>query len=219
MSQAVKFLFDESFAADKAGALGAGAEPPALFSPSELAKAVAEARAEAQAEVENSVAGRTADALEAVASQLQAIAAAHADTARMSRDVAIRLALAVAGKLAPALIKREPAAEVEAAIAACLAEIQDEPRLVVRAAKPVVEALKPRIDAMAAAQGYAGRIVLLAEDGLDGADCRIEWAAGGAERRTEDISARIAQAVERYLAAEPAAAPDGGEPAPVEESA
>jgi flagellar assembly protein FliH len=219
MSQTVKFLFDESFAADKAGAFGQGAGGPDLFSPSQMAKAVADARAETAAAVENAVAGRAARALEAIAGQLREIAAAHADVVRQSREDALRLALAVAGKLAPALIRRQPAAEVEGAIAACLAQIQDEPRVVVRAAKPVVEVLKKSIDATAAAQGYAGRIVLLAEDGLSDADCRIEWAAGGAERMSEDIGARIAAAVERYLAAEPAAGTDGGKAAPVEEPA
>ncbi len=218
MAPAVKFLFDESFAADLAGAFGGGAAAPKLYSPSELAKAVADARAEAAAAVEADVAGRTAAAMADIAEQLRAIAAAHADTARKVRDDATRLALAVAGKLAPALIRRQPAAEVEAAIAACLAQLQDEPRLVVRAAPPVVEALKAHIDKTAAGQGYAGRIVLLAEDGLEDADCRIEWAAGGAERRLQDISARIAAAVERYLAADPAESTGGDKPAPVEET-
>ena len=49
------------------------------------------------------------------------------------------------------------------------------------------DALQRRLAAIAQANGYAGKIVLLADDALAPGDGRIEWADGGAERDTRRL--------------------------------
>jgi flagellar assembly protein FliH len=71
-----------------------------------------------------------------------------------------------------------------------------EPRITLRAAPDVVEALAPRVDSIAHEEGYDGRVLLAADPAMRGADCRIEWRGGGAERS----EAVIEEALSRLIA-------------------
>jgi flagellar assembly protein FliH len=48
--------------------------------------------------------------------------------------------------------------------------------------------------------GFAGRLVVLGEDGIAAGDCRIEWADGGIVRDREKALAAIEAAIERRFA-------------------
>jgi len=217
MGEAAKFLFDVAFDApgQKPGdaAPTGGPRKRSHFSADEheaaVEAALAAGRAQARAETES----RIAAALAQIAAQLDRSGAAQRQALEDTRQAALGVAVTVAAKLGEVLLKREPAAAVEALIRDCLAQVLDEPRIVVRAAAAVVESLKPRVDALAAAHGFAGKIVLFPDDALAGADCRVEWASGGAERDAAAIRARCEAAIERYEAARavadsPAAASD-----------
>ena len=58
-----------------------------------------------------------------------------------------------------------------------------ETRITLRAAPVVIEALQARLDDIAHEEGYDGRVMIAADATMTGADCRIEWRGGGAERR------------------------------------
>ena len=57
-----------------------------------------------------------------------------------------------------------------------------EPRIILRAAPAVTEVLEPRLAEIAHEEGYEGRVLIAADPAMTGADCRIEWRGGGAER-------------------------------------
>src|SRR5438876_1071255 len=57
-----------------------------------------------------------------------------------------------------------------------------EPRVVLRANPRVIEALNGQLSEIAHEEGYEGRLVAAADPAINGADCRIEWRGGGAER-------------------------------------
>ncbi len=203
-----KFLFDHSFDTQT------GKRPPRTparptFSEEDLAAAEAQAyargQAAGQAAAQASIEAMAAQAMRVLAERFSACAKAQAAAFDQRRLEAADLAFRIAGKLAPALMEREPRAEIEALVSQCLAEHEGEPRIVIRAAAPAVEDLSPRIDQIAAQSGYAGRIVLLPDERITNADCRIEWADGGAERNTSALNALIEAAVARYI--------DAGRPA------
>lgn len=102
-------------------------------------------------------------------------------------------------KILPSLEKSAAIKEIEAVVAECLERAQDEPRLVVRVSEPMLEPVKSRIDALVKAEGFEGKIVFLATDELGDSDVRVEWADGGAERRTEDIWRDIDEILARFL--------------------
>ena len=113
---------------------------------------------------------------------------------------AAELAFAIANKLAPALMARQPMEEVRALVAECLQMMPMEPRMVIRIPDSLIEPLQEKIDQITVQAGFEGKIALLAEPSLTGADCRVEWADGGAERDVAALSYKIEDAVARYCA-------------------
>ena len=89
--------------------------------------------------------------------------------------------------------------EIETVVAECLERAKEEPRLVVRVSERMLEPVKKRIDALAAGEGFEGKVVLLVADDFGDSDVRVEWADGGAERSLEDIWRDIDQVLARYL--------------------
>jgi len=111
------------------------------------------------------------------------------------------VALAVARKLAPALIVREPLAEIGALAAECFTQLVATPHVVVRVNDTLYAQARERLDAIAQGHGFAGRLVVLADPAIAPADCRIEWADGGIVRDRSATEAVITEAVARYVAA------------------
>jgi len=112
-------------------------------------------------------------------------------------------------KLAPALCRVAPLLELESVIVACLREAFDEPRVVLRVGDAVFDALRQHLGAITTAVGFAGKVVLLADETLGPGDARIEWAEGGAERDTDrlihDVDAALLRALDAIAA--PGASP------------
>jgi len=61
----------------------------------------------------------------------------------------------------------------------------------------VAEALQPRIAEIAQEEGYEGRVQISADPNIRGADCRIEWRGGGAERSEAALEAALAELISR----------------------
>ncbi len=85
-------------------------------------------------------------------------------------------------KLFPRLSEKESLAEVEALIDGCLERVRQEPRIVVRVSNEQVEKITARVEALARARAYEGKIVVLADETLAPGDALVEWADGGAKR-------------------------------------
>ncbi len=108
-------------------------------------------------------------------------------------------------KAVPALCRKDPAAEIEALVVRCLSEALDEPRIVLRVGDAVFDAIQSRLATMTEANGYAGKLVLIADPALADGDVRVEWADGGAERDTRRLMAEIDAILSRNIDAPPAA--------------
>jgi flagellar assembly protein FliH len=134
---------------------------------------------------------RAAEALERGIAALTISVRAALDTSRAEietlRDEAARLALAMARKIAPAALAALPAGDVEIALRQAMHQAIAEPRITLRAAPAVIQALEPRLADIAHEEGYDGRVLFAADPAMTGADCRIEWRGGGAERSEQVI--------------------------------
>lgn len=118
-----------------------------------------------------------------------------ADESRRETEKCIdtaRMALHVVQKMMPALAEKNALPEIERIIAAAIEARRDEPRLAVTVPTALLENLRARIDALAAERGFAGSLILIADDGLGPSDCRIEWADGGSERLLDRLTHHIA---------------------------
>ncbi len=124
-----------------------------------------------------------------------------------------RLAAAIARKIAPELARRGADEAIATLFAERLSDLLDEPRLVIRLDAARIDAVKDRLEAIAAQSGYAGKLIFLAADGLDAPDCRIEWADGGVERLMARVTGEIDRIVAQYLDS-PSATPPRPHPNP-----
>ena len=114
---------------------------------------------------------------------------------------AVDVAVAVASKLAPALIAREPFGEISALATDCFQHLVKTPHVVVRVGPAIYDIAKEKLDEIAQSRGFEGRLVVMSEDGLAAGDCRIEWADGGVKRDEAATLSVIDDAVARYVAA------------------
>ena len=202
MSARAKFMFDVDFAA---------ASDPArrAITPAVHEAALAQARANAYREgVAAAVAeaeARAAVALERVAAGLDELARKLGAVEARLEVEAIEVAVAVARKLAPELIAREPLAEIAALARGCFAQLINAPHVVVRVSEALHAAARDGLERAARMHGFDGRLVVLGEPEIAPGDCRVEWADGGIVRERAAAEAAIAEAVNRYAAARRAA--------------
>jgi flagellar assembly protein FliH len=204
MSAAKKFLFDVDFAGDNGGK---SVGPAITLAEHALKLAEAEAAAhqngfaEAQADAEVESSRRMADALERIAAGLTvANDGLHAIETRLECE-AVEVAVAVARKLAPALIAREPFAEISALASECFRQLIAAPHVAVRVNDALYATTKEKLDDIARAKSFEGRLVVLAEPEIAVGDCRIEWADGGINRDSAAADAVIGEAVTGYVSA------------------
>lgn len=201
MSARAKFLFDLDFAAaaDQRPALSLAEHEArcAVREAQAYRNGVAAAEAQAQAQARQSIAATLAviaDTLDRLGRNLQAL------EMRLESE-AVEVAAAIAAKLAPELIAREPFAEIAALAADCFQHLVTKPHVVIRVNDAVYEDAKRQLEDIARGRGFEGRLVVLAEPQIAAGDCRIEWADGGVSRERAQIEAAIADAVARYIAA------------------
>ncbi|MBL8697240.1 MAG: hypothetical protein JNK67_02640 [Alphaproteobacteria bacterium] len=201
MTAASKFLFETRF---DAGAAPAAPPPRKSFTPAEIEAAktaaqqagLAAGRAAALKEIEAKVAA----AADSIAKGLDRALGDFVDRQEAQGREATMAAVEMIRRLFPAFAARQEFAEMEALLAECLLRVADEPRIVLRMADELVDAFKPRLDALLARSSYAGKVILLGDPSLRDGQTRIEWADGGVERDTQRIWNEIDQTLQRYLA-------------------
>jgi len=107
--------------------------------------------------------------------------------------------MAMAKKIAPAALAALPASDVEIALRQAMHQAIAEPRITLRAAPAVTVVLEPRLNDIAQQEGYEGRVLIAADPAMTGADCRIEWRGGGAERSEFDIENALSALISRHF--------------------
>src|SRR5581483_5524024 len=199
MKAAAKYLFDEDFAA--------GEKPTITLVEHERRRADAESQAyrkgftAGQEQAQQEAAQRMADALSVIADSLGRLDGALAAIETRLETEAVEVAVAVASKLAPALIAREPFAEIAALATECFHHLVSSPLVTVRVAPDIHDAAKAKIEEIARTRGFEGRLAVISDESLAAGDCRVEWADGGIIRNQAATTSTIDETVARYIAA------------------
>jgi flagellar assembly protein FliH len=193
-----KFHFDTEFcAAGDVVSRAARSRQKRSVSQEELDQLRADARSEGARSGEVRALEAVADgAREAARAVRQALAQSDQDAAAR-REEAARIAFVVARKLVPAALDALPAADVERALREAIHQAIGEPRVVLRASPRVIEVLNGHIAEIAQEEGYEGRVVAAPDPAMSGADCRIEWRGGGAERSEAAMEEALAAVIAR----------------------
>jgi flagellar assembly protein FliH len=203
MAATAKFMFDEDFSG--------GGRPTITLVEHERRRADAESQAyrkgfaAGQEQTRKEAAEHTASALALIADGLDRINRALSGIEARLETEAVDVAVAVAGKLAPELIAREPFAEISALATDCFRHLVKAPHIAVHIGPDIYDVAKDKLEEIARARGFEGRLVVIAEEALAPGDCRIEWAEGGIVRDEAATRAAIDDAVARYVAARRAA--------------
>ncbi len=212
MSARAKFLFDNDFAAGNPATRPVPPAEHALKLAEAESKGFGDGFAAAEKEGAAVAARRTALAFEQIGAALEKMSRALAAVESRVETEAVELAVAVARKLAPELISREPFAEIGALAAECLRQLAAAPHVVVRVSDELLETAREALEETAVACGFQGRLVVVAEPDISTGDCRIEWADGGVVRTKADTELVIERAVNRYIASHrPAGLPELGD--------
>jgi len=201
MTARAKFLFNTDFGVVKE------VLPKITPADHEAAIAAAELRgyqrglAAAEVQVRTESERLTAASCERIAGVLAGIAGEMKAIEGRLEAEAVEVAVAVASKLAPALVLREPIAEIAALATECFTAFLAAPHVVVRVNTELLASTRDRLDEIARSRGFEGRLVVLGETEIALGDCRIEWADGGVVRDRAVVASAIDDLVGRYIAA------------------
>jgi flagellar assembly protein FliH len=194
-----KYMFDEDFAS--------GDKPTITVVEAERRRLDAEAQAHrkgfaaGQAQAQSEANQRVAVALDLIADGLARLDQALSGIEVRLETEAVEVAVAVAAKLSPELVAREPFAEISALATECFHQLVTTPHIVVRIGADIYEIAKDKLEEIARARGFEGRLVVLSDSAMAPGDCRIEWADGGVNRDQAATLASIDDVVGRYVAA------------------
>ena len=194
-----KFLFEEDFAT--------GEKPTITLVEHERRRKDAEAvayrngfgaaQAQGVAEAEKRISAaltQIGDTLERLSRGLEGV------EARLEVE-AVQVAVAVARKLAPALIETQPFTEIEALAADCFRQLVATPHITIRVNEAMFSDAQDKLQTLARSRGFEGRMLVTADAALGPGDCRVEWADGGINRDLAATEAAIAEVVTRYVTA------------------
>ena len=199
MKATAKYLFDEDFAA--------GEKPTITMVEHERRRADAESQAyrqgfnAGQQQAHQEATQRMADALSVIADGLGRLDGALTAIETRLETEAVEVAVAVAAKLAPALIAREPFAEIAALATECFHHLVSTPLVTVRIAADIHETAKEQIEEIARHAASTAGWPSLSDESLAPGDCRVEWADGGIIRDSTATASAIDETVARYIAA------------------
>lgn len=201
MNVPAKYLFDIDFApGPKASTAISVTEHKALLAEAET-RGYRNGFQAAETEMKAETARRLAVALEQTAEMLNIMAQGLKGIEARLEAEAVDVAYAVAAKLAPALIAREPLAEIEALATGCFRQLLASPHVVVRVSDRLYDAAREKLEEISKLTGFEGRLVMLGEPEIADGDCRIEWADGGVTRDRAAAESLIAETVHRFVAA------------------
>ena len=199
MASTAKYMFDEDFAT--------GEKPTMTVVEAERRRADAEAQAHrkgfaaGQAQAHGEADQKIATALGLIADGLVRLDRALTGIEVRLETEAVEVAVAVAAKLAPELIAREPFAEISALATECFHQLVTTPHIVVRVGADIHETAKEKLEDIARARGFEGRLLVTPDADMKAGDCRIEWADGGVTRDQAATLSAIDDVVGRYVAA------------------
>lgn len=124
-------------------------------------------------------------------------------TAEVHHD-SISMAVSIMRKLAPELLRGSELPQVEHIVNEAFQFLTDQPKVMIRVASDLEDALVGKVNLMASRVGYEGQVVLTGDPDLELTDCRISWYAGAVERSLDETWSQIDEMVDRVLRGLPA---------------
>ena len=219
MAKLQKYLFDTDFGTPRIAPVDMGygedamvmemveeeppPPPPPTFSEEELTlareQAYEQGRQEGHQEAAQSLQQMVGMAMATAAHHLQGLSTAQAADAEEVARQGAAIAVAMVRKLHPEFARRFGLDEIEAAVLDCLRHLDRTPKVTIKVAPALAEAVKEKAEGLAGQAAFDGKLGVVGDASLAPGDCRVEWGDGGAERDQSRAWALIDQAVEAAL--------------------
>lgn len=165
----------------------------------ECDKAWEEGRQEGLAQSNAGFEHQIAETLSKIDDKFSALDAAQRKTNERIAQSAVRLAAAIAAKVAPEYARENGLAEIEAFVAQCLSNLFGDVEVAIRVPAVLAEDLTERLPPLAKRRGLENGVRIIADPDMAPTDCRIDWTDGGAERNGANLLASIDDIVEKFL--------------------
>jgi flagellar assembly protein FliH len=196
---AIKYNFDRSFddspeeaaeslAADRAAEIDAARQI-----------AFAEGFAEGEAQMRASLEADMARSQASIEAQLATLVSGLTATQRLLLTDAARSVGVLAESVAGEALLHLPVERIEGVVAPLLAELVEMPRLVIRVAPALIDAVKARLEDVAIGIGFGGKLIFFAEESLQSGDVLVEWAHGGLDARLDHTKARLKNSIRDFV--------------------
>lgn len=177
--------------------------PAPVFSEEELQQACRDAleqgiqqgREEAKHSVENILTSLTGNALV----QLENLVSTEHERNQLAEKIALHTTIATIKKIWPSILKQFGLSLVEDTIRQSMEYNNEEQRIVIRVHDTMLDAVIKSLPQLQEQAAFAGKVIVIADQGVIAGDCKIEWADGGMERLSRTLSQQLDTALERLL--------------------
>lgn len=142
---------------------------------------------------------QTAESLRSIAHMMQMILGRVATESEQLRQDAVDLALASAKAIAGSAINANNEKQVSDYLKEALANLSENPRLVIKVPSSSLESLKPKLLETAEECGFGGKLEVKADDEARLGDCAIEWQNGAIRYEKEETIKKIEALAEEWL--------------------
>ena len=157
---------------------------------------------------------RVANTLDAINTQVAALAAAFdADKEERSRD-AVAVATVIVRKLFPALNMDKSLDEIKHMILEAMQRTSGAPSLIVRVHPDMHQTIEDQANQLASQRGHEGTLTVMADDSVAEGDAAVEWDGGGMIRDSKVMWQEIDEIIERNLGSKRANGQDAATAAP-----
>ena len=152
-----------------------------------------------------SVEDEIAASLRSISMQLPDIAEKLKREAEMRSGDAVIVAASVARKLLPEKMAEAAIEEIEDLVRRTVAELIQEPKVIVHTNPEISETLREKLAEVAAETGFDGRLTIIDDEKQPLGNCVMEWSDGGAERDVGRMLNDLDDLVDRYREAQESA--------------
>lgn len=154
---------------------------------------------EGHAEAMDTLEKQLNDLLEAIKPSLLELQSVQSRANDLAQANMARMMKELTAKLMPVYLRQHGAEEALQVISDCLSELQDAGRVTIHLSEETHDAIGERLKSVVQRIGFEGQLRLLIEEEFGPSDVRLDWGAGGAERRYETIKAEIDAAIDRAV--------------------
>lgn len=154
---------------------------------------------EARQSIENALSGL----INQLIVQIETLNKEEAQRVQEVQGIALQTVVSVIKKVWPSVITRVGLEQVMDTIRQSLGYNPDEARIVIRVHDTLLDAVINTLPQIESQQAFSGKIIVIADQAVAPGDCKVEWADGGMERLSRDMSTHIESAIEHIMALVP----------------